>query len=176
MSKLSYRMIYIAGAPAGLLGVDELFNALFDTGLTPNDENLREKIIKGVKKHNFVPKPAIKDYQDVLLREYLKYYQACTGGDAPVTRDYGLWEGHPREHIPWFPTVSEELCNGCGKCIEVCPKDVFQQLENGKVMVVEPFLCIVGCCFCKSACDPKAILMPQREMLDQYRHGQKRAT
>jgi hypothetical protein len=28
----------------------------------------------------------------------------------------------------------------------------------------------VGCCFCKSACDPQAILMPQREMLDQYRH------
>lgn len=176
MGNLSYRMIYIGGAPAGLLGVDELFNVLFEAGMTPGDENLGEKLIKGVKKHNFVPKPAIKDYQDVLLREYLKYYHARTGGDAPVTRDYGQWEGYPREHIPWFPTVSEELCNGCGKCIEVCPKDVFQQLENGKVMVVEPFLCIVGCCFCKSACDPKAILMPQREMLDQYRHGQMHAT
>jgi len=176
MSNLSYRMIYIAGAPAGLQGVNELFNALFDAGVTPGEDNIGEKIIQDVKKHNFVPKPAIKDYQDVLVREYLKYYQTREGGKVPEVKDYGQWEGYPREHIPWFPTVSEELCNGCGKCIEVCPKDVFEQMENGKVIVIEPFLCIVGCCFCKSACGPKAILMPQREMLDQYRHGQKHAS
>jgi len=176
MSDLSYRMIYIGGAPAGLLGLDELFSELFDAGVIPNDENIGEKIIKGVKKHNFVPKPAIEDYKDVLLREYLKYYQARSGGQSPAARDYGRWEGYPREHIPWFPTISEELCNGCGNCIEVCPKDVFFQKENGKVIVIEPFLCIVGCCFCKSACDPEAILMPQREMLDQYRHGTRRAS
>ena len=176
MSDLSYRMVYIGGAPAGLLGLDELFTELFDAEITPNDEAIGDKIIKGVKKHNFVPKPAIKDYQDVLRREYLKYYLTRTGGESPVTRDYGQWEGYPREHIPWFPTVSEELCNGCGKCIEVCPKDVFEQQENGKVIVIEPFLCIVGCCFCKSACDPEAILMPQREMLDQYRHGMRKST
>lgn len=169
-------MIYIGGAPAGLLGLDELFNELFDAGVVPDDEDIGEKIIKGVKNHNFVPKPAVEEYQEVLVRDYFQYYQSRSGGKAPVTRDYGEWEGYPREHIPWFPTVSEALCNGCGKCIEACPKDVFLQKENGKVIVVEPFLCIVGCCFCKSACDPGAILMPQREMLDQYRHGMRKST
>ena len=173
MDTLSYRMIYIGGTPAGLLGVDELFHDLFTAGVSPTDENTGKKIIKGVKEHNFIPKPAIEDYQEVLEREYLKYYRARNNGETPGDRDYGQWENIPREQIPWFPTVSEELCNGCGNCLEVCPKDVFEKLENGKVMVVDPFLCIVGCCFCKSACDPHAIMMPNREMLDQYRHGQR---
>lgn len=176
MSDLSYRMIYIGGAPAGLLGLGELFTELFDAGVTPNDEAIGDTIIKRVKKHNFVPRPATKDYQDVLTREYLKYYRTRMDGESPVAMDYGQWEGHPREHIPWFPTVSEELCTGCGKCIEVCPKDVFEQQENGKVIAIESLLCIVGCCFCKSACDPKAILMPEKSMLDQFRHGQRHAT
>jgi ferredoxin len=176
MSKLSYRMIYIGGAPAGLLGVNEVFNVLYESDHSPDDESIGEEIIKGIKQYNFVPKPALQEYRDVLLQEYRKYYRSRKGGKAPENRDYGQWEGYPREQIPWFPTVSEELCNGCGNCIEVCPKNVFEQLENGKVIVMEPFLCIVGCCFCKSACDPHAILMPQREMLDQYRHGMRKST
>lgn len=170
MSNLSYRMIFIGGTPAGLLGLEELFKELFDLGHQPGDDELGMVLLKGVRKHNFVPKPAVASYQEVLTREYKKYYAERSGGDAVVARDYGQWEGYPREQIPWFPGVSADLCNGCGKCLEVCPKDVFDQKEDGKVEVVEPFLCIVGCCFCKSACDPQAILMPQREMLDQYRH------
>jgi len=176
MSTLSYRMIHIGGAPTGLLGLDELFHELFESGGSPGDDSTAEKIIIGVRKHNFIPKPAIKDYREVLQREYQKYYQLRGSGESIKPRDYGQWEGYPREHIPWFPAVSEDLCNGCGKCIEVCPKDVFEQNENGKVVVVEPFLCIVGCCFCKSACDPEAILMPKRDMLDHYQHGQRKVT
>lgn len=174
MSELSYRMIHIGGAPAGLLGLDELFNELFESGCTPDE--VEEKLIKGVRKHNFIPKPALKDFSTVLLQEYRKYFQTKLSGKPLQTMNYGQWEGYPREHIPWFPAVSEDLCDGCGKCIEVCPKEVFETKENGKVAVVEPFLCIVGCCFCKSACDPAAIMMPNRDMLDQYRHGQRKAT
>jgi NAD-dependent dihydropyrimidine dehydrogenase PreA subunit len=176
MTELSYRMIYIGGAPAGLLGLEELFDDLFTSGLDPEHSDLPDSLIKGVRQHNFLPKPAIGDYQEVLIREYQKYYRDRSGGKAVVARDYGQWEGFPREHIPWFPVVSAELCNGCGKCIEVCPKEVFETKEDGKVEVVEPFLCIVGCCFCKSACDPKAILMPNRSMLDQFHHGQRPST
>jgi len=176
MGDLSYRMIYIGGAPAGLLGLEELFDALYGAGHTPDDMDIDEMLLRGVRQHNFVPKPAVPDYQAVIGSEYQKYYQKRSVGEAVASRDYGQWEGYPREQIPWFPVVSAELCNGCLKCIEVCPKDVFAEEENGKVAVVEPFLCIVGCCFCKSACDPQAILMPNKEMLDQYRHGQRHAT
>jgi NAD-dependent dihydropyrimidine dehydrogenase PreA subunit len=176
MTNLSYRMMSIGGAPAGLLGLEELFADLFDSGVTPTDADSGEKIITGVRQHNYIPKPAIGDYQDALLREYKKYFRDRSGGKAVVARDYGQWEGFPREHIPWFPVISAELCDGCGKCIEVCPKDVFETNEDGKVEVVEPFLCIVGCCFCKSACTLKAILMPDRNILNQFQHGQRPST
>jgi NAD-dependent dihydropyrimidine dehydrogenase PreA subunit len=176
MAALSYRMLMIDGVPAGLLGLAELFDAIYEADHHPDDENIGEVLIQGLRKHNFIPKPAIAAYNQVIIREFRTYYQKRTGGSDLVAQDYGTWEGYPRENIPWFPTISGELCDGCGKCLEVCPKVVFTIDEIGKAVVVEPFLCIVGCCFCKSACDPGAILMPNREMLDHYRHGQRHST
>lgn len=176
MPELSYRMLQIGGAPAGLLGLDELFAELFEAGVNPEDTEAVQRLLKGVRKHNFIPKPAFADYSMALMGEYKHYYTDRSSGGTGARRDYGKWEGIPREQIPWFPTVSLDLCTACGKCLEVCPKDVFAGREDGKVDVVEPFLCIVGCCMCKSACDPQAILMPERSMLDQYRHGQRHAT
>lgn len=175
MPELSYRMLNIGGVPAGLLGLNELFLDLFESGWKPGDEKMKEALIDGSKQHNFIPKPAVEDYAEVLLSEYERFYNRLNQGEDAASHDYGQWMGIPREQIPWFPAISAELCNGCVKCIEVCPKDVFAETEDGKVAVIEPFLCIVGCCFCKSACDPMAILMPQKEMLDQYQHGQRQA-
>jgi ferredoxin len=175
MGKLSYRMLQIGGAPAGLIGLDELFEALFESGLNPDADETPDRLVRGVRQHNFIPKPALEDYRQALLQEYRAYWQSRSGGDSAAPTDYGQWQGLPREQIPWFPTVAAELCNGCGKCLEVCPKDVFRQAADDKVTVVEPFLCIVGCCFCKSACDPGAIHMPDKAMLDAYRHGQRQA-
>lgn len=162
-------MLIIGTAPAGLLGLEELFNQLYDAAVTPNDDNLEQKLIAGVRKHNFIPASTLKDYALVLRREYEKFCQTKQGGKASVARDYGTWQGHPREQIPWFPTVSSELCNGCGKCIDLCAHPVYDRDADGKAIVVEPFLCIVGCCFCKSVCDPKAILFPSQELLNNYR-------
>jgi NAD-dependent dihydropyrimidine dehydrogenase PreA subunit len=175
MRDLSYRMIFIAGAPAGLLGLNELFKDLNDAGVHPHNLDAGDRLINGIRQHNYIPKPALENYRQALLAEYSRFHQEQSGSAGTAVRDYGTWEGHPREQIPWFPTVSAVLCNGCGKCLDVCPKEVFAKTEDGKVEVVEPFLCIVGCCFCKSACDPEAILMPQKEMLDAFRHGQRQA-
>ena len=173
MTKLSYQMVHVGSAPAGLLGVYELFHTLYEDGASPSDENIADLLVKGIREHNFIPRPSIEDYKTALTREYLRYYHDRKAGKPTGPRNYGEWEGYPREHIPWFPTVSAELCDGCGNCLEVCPKDVFILDDSNKALVVDPFMCIVGCCFCKSACDPNAILMPLREMLDQYRHGKR---
>lgn len=173
MGKLSFQMVYIGSTPAGLLGMYELFDSLFSAGFTPFDTTTADRLLIGIREHNFVPKPAIDDYRQALRREYLIFYCDKKAGKPVGPKDYGEWEGYPREQIPWFPTVSSALCDGCGNCLEVCPKDVFMLDDEGKVIVADPFTCIVGCCFCKSACDPKAILMPTREMLDQYRHGKR---
>ncbi len=176
MTSLSYRMLMIGGVPAGLLGLTELFASLYEADRHPDEPNIGKVLIQGVREHNFVPKPSSAQYEEILIREYRTYFQRRSGGSTVAVKDYGTWEGHPRENIPWFPSVSAELCDGCEKCIEVCPKDVFEMNENKKAVVVEPFLCIVGCCFCKSACGPLAILMPNRAMLDHYRHGQRHST
>lgn len=176
MAKLSYRMLQIGGVPAGLLGLDEIFAELFAEGASPDQPETLDQLIKAVRKHNFIAKPALEDYRVVLSKEYQRYFDQRAQGRDVAPRHYGTWVGIPREQIPWFPVVSAELCNGCGKCLEVCPKDVFAITDKQVVEVVEPFACIVGCCFCKSACDPQAILMPEKSMLDHYRHGQRHAT
>lgn len=169
MDKLSYRMLFIGKAPAGLLGLQELFADLYDQGSQPGTKENGEMLIAGVKQNNFVPPPAVEDYRIVLMREYAKYYKGRMGGKSVVAKNYGTWQGHPRETIPWFPAISADLCNGCKACLELCAHDVYDLGENNKVIVVDPFSCIVGCCFCKSVCNPKAILFPSQEMLTNYR-------
>ncbi len=34
------------------------------------------------------------------------------------------------------PVLNKELCDGCGKCVEVCLTDVFFGTEQGKIPVV----------------------------------------
>ncbi|MFW6138345.1 MAG: mercury methylation ferredoxin HgcB [Spirochaetota bacterium] len=46
-------------------------------------------------------------------------------------------------------------CNGCGKCVEVCPRDVFK-IESGKAFVINRDLCI-ECGACALNCEQKAI-------------------
>ena len=74
MPDLSYRMLQIAGVPAGLLGLDELFEALFEDNQLPDAPETHQQLIKGVRKHNFIPKPALEDYGRVLVREYRHYF------------------------------------------------------------------------------------------------------
>lgn len=169
MDKLSYRMLFIGNAPAGLLGLEELFAELYDKGSQPGIKENGDMLISGVRNNNFIPEPAVDEYKVVLMREYSKYYKRRMEGKTTVAKNYGTWQGHPRETIPWFPTISADLCNSCDACLELCAHGVYDKGEDGKVIVVDPFSCIVGCCFCKSVCDPKAIVFPSQELLNNYR-------
>ena len=169
MGDLSYRMLQIAGAPAGLLGLEELFSQLFSEGLDPNAEDLRKRLLSNVRKHNFIPKPTENDYASALAMEYTRFYRSKQAGKAWEKKDYGKWRGYPREQIPWFPTIAPTLCNDCGACMDTCAREVFERDIKGKIVVVEPFQCMVGCCFCKSVCEPHALLFPSQELLNNYR-------
>lgn len=166
---LSYRMLNIEGVPAGLLGLEELFSRLFADEVVPNAPDTPGLILDGVKEHNFIPKPAIQSYVNTLQQEYQRYYRKRKSGNATVARNYGTWHSYPREQIPWFPTIADQLCTNCGACLDLCAREVYEQDEDGKIWVAEPFLCMVGCCFCKSVCEPKAILMPSQDILKNFR-------
>jgi len=54
-----------------------------------------------------------------------------------------------------YPKIKVTNCKGSGKCVEVCPKDVFK-IVNKKVKIVNPMNCIL-CEACEEACPHNAI-------------------
>ena len=77
--------------------------------------------------------------------------------------------GIPRESIPWFPTVKEENCDACGKCIEFCRYGVYEPGEAGKASVIAPYNCIVGCSYCSTdVCTKGVISFPSIEWLREF--------
>lgn len=166
---LSYHMLQIGGVPAGLKGLDELLSELYEQGLCPDDPDLEKKLIAGIRVNNYIPRVAINDYKSALVRAYTHFYAQKSGDENYEVRSYGTWRGYPRESIPWFPTIAEELCTGCGLCLEFCSYGVYEPQADGKVTVVEPYLCRVGCSSCTAVCEPKAILFPPYDLLKDYR-------
>ncbi len=169
MAKLSYRQILVRRLPAGMHGLDELFDELYEQGRRPDEADLGPELVKRAQAHNYIPQAAIEDFAQALLREYRKYADQRAGGGKPSPVNYGTWRGHPREHIPWYPMIAAELCDGCGVCLQLCKCGVLVPTTDGKVEVVEPFKCVVGCSSCATICKPKAITFPPRTILSAFR-------
>ncbi len=74
--------------------------------------------------------------------------------------------GRGRDHAKWQPvsvcaykylpriTVNEELCDGCGECVEYCPKHILT-LAEGRLRVVEELKCTT-CGECVRHCPKEA--------------------
>jgi len=162
MAQLSYRQVLVGKMLIGVLGLDELFDELYTQGRLPDEEGLGTELAGRARKHNYIPPPAVDEYARALLREYREYAESPTAG-------YGAWRGHPREHIPWFPTLATDLCDNCGACLKFCSFGVFETAEDGKIVAAEPLKCQVGCSACVTICRPRAISFPPRTILDAFR-------
>ena len=171
MPQLSRRQVLVGTRPAGMHGLDELFAELYAQGRDPSEPDLGLELVERARAHNFIPKPAIGEYAEALVREYRQYASSCASGGRPGPVNYGTWRGYPREQIPWFPTVALDLCDGCGACLKFCSSGVYQALPDGKAIVADPFRCEVGCSMCAGACPPHAISFPPRTILETYRPG-----
>ena len=80
------------------------------------------------------------------------------------------WHGIPRADIVWHPTIADEICNGCGACINGCCNEVYEWDEaSGKPEVVNPGWCSVGCQSCSKRCPTGAITFPDPAYLEELK-------
>ena len=161
------KMVLIGNQLIGLVGLDEIFEELYQKDQKPN-ESILNKLLSLARKDNYIPSKQEEIYASALLREYSLYYQKKLNGSKEETSDSCCtWQGIPRETIPWYPTVYEEKCDGCKKCYDMCPQKVYFWDEKiNKPKVVNPFACVVGCSGCAEICKLKAISFPPISILD----------
>ena len=165
----AYRQILVDGSPVGLQGLDDALEALCAAGWQPGAVGLGLELVKRLSRDNYIPPSAQANFAAALEREYAVYLARGESGAPARQAGYGTWRGHPRETIPWFPTVNDELCDGCGVCLKLCSTHCLAPTEDGKVWVADPFACVVGCSSCATVCKPKAVTFPPRAMLDAYK-------
>ncbi|AIS53058.1 ferredoxin [Thermoanaerobacter kivui] len=72
--------------------------------------------------------------------------------------------GVPREKIDWFPIIDYDKCNNCLECVKFCPHDVYEVRENEekKVIVKNPYNCVVFCRACGKTCGVDALSFPDK--------------
>jgi len=56
-------------------------------------------------------------------------------------------------------TVDNDKCEGCGECVEVCPVEVFELVDD-KSVPVNADECL-GCESCVEVCEPGAITVEE---------------
>ncbi|MFH1102611.1 MAG: ferredoxin [Pseudomonadota bacterium] len=61
--------------------------------------------------------------------------------------------------MAFLVTVDQEKCEGCGECVEVCPVEVFELVDE-KSSPVNADECL-GCESCVEVCEPVAITVEE---------------
>jgi NAD-dependent dihydropyrimidine dehydrogenase PreA subunit len=76
----------------------------------------------------------------------------------------GMYSGLPRKEIEWYPKINYDLCTSCEVCLNFCHNEVFTK-DGDKVVVSQPYNCLVGCKACAPLCTAGAITFPSRDKL-----------
>ena len=69
-----------------------------------------------------------------------------------------------------LPLINEEICTGCGKCVEACPSGALDLVE-GHATIVRPELCSY-CGDCEELCPKGAIARPFEVILGEKADSQ----
>lgn len=76
---------------------------------------------------------------------------------------------HPVHTTNFIPWLNDETCNGCGKCVTLCPVEAMTLVSshnpdnlNGKKAKVQEDICL-GCGICISGCNKNSIRLKPRE-------------
>lgn len=160
------RMIEVGGREVGMVGLDELFVELSELASEIEPGSLRRKLLEGAARRNYVPEALRGEYAEAL---YIAF-RAFLEGESEPDRSGPTWRGIPRRDVEWYPTIDDDLCDGCRKCLDFCSFGVFTySAERDVVEVGSPYACVVGCSLCSSLCSPRAIAFPPLSYLDRFK-------
>ncbi len=71
---------------------------------------------------------------------------------------------HPVQTTSFIPSINENTCINCGKCIKVCPIDAIKkEVENDKVKIIVDENRCLGCGVCVRSCHKNAIMLHKRK-------------
>jgi ferredoxin len=104
------------------------------------------------------------------VRERVNFICNCCGCccEAMIAaRKFGFL--NPVHTTGFIPSIIEENCNGCGKCVALCPVEAMTLVSsndpkkpNRKKAKVDSEVCL-GCGVCISGCDRKGIVLQSRK-------------
>jgi hypothetical protein len=111
----SCRQVRMGRAMVGVAGLPVIFTELHAEQYEPDDGVVPE-LLERARQHNYNPSFSEGVYAEALLREFKEFYWQQDYGEESAS-GYGTWRGHPREKTPWYPTINDGRCDGCGACV-----------------------------------------------------------
>ncbi|MCJ7443332.1 MAG: DNA-directed RNA polymerase subunit D [Methanotrichaceae archaeon] len=108
-------------------------------------------------------RPALEEIPIVILSEGEK---VVIEGFASMRRgrDHSKWNSGTLCGYKNLPLIEIDACNGCAKCVQVCPRKVLA-IEENRVKAVNPVDCSL-CKLCIDACEARAIKV--KPILDSF--------
>jgi NAD-dependent dihydropyrimidine dehydrogenase PreA subunit len=104
------------------------------------------------------------------VREKVSFICNCCGCCCEAliaARKFGFQ--NPVHTTNFIPYINEERCNGCGKCVALCPVEAMTLIsandpikQNRKKAKLVEEICL-GCGVCVNGCDKKSIKLKSRE-------------
>ena len=100
------------------------------------------------------------------VRENVTFICNCCGCccEALVAaKKFGMLQ--PVQTTAYIPKVNKESCNGCGKCVGLCPINAIekqQQENNIRGITINEDICL-GCGVCVRGCPKKSLLLVRRK-------------
>ncbi len=164
--------LYREGEQVKVLGVDTLSDEQIEIdadmvvlacAIVPNSgvKELAQKLKIGTDEHGFLNEahPKLKPVESLTRGIYMAG-SAQSPKDIPDTvsqagfaasKVKSLFSGDELQHSPTVVYVEEDLCTGCGQCVEACVYEAREIDEKNKIARVEEVLC-EGCGACVAAC------------------------
>jgi ferredoxin len=104
------------------------------------------------------------------VREQVNFICNCCGCCCEAliaARKFGFL--HPVHTTNFIPSINTELCDGCGKCVSLCPVEAMTLVASNdplkplrKKAKLEQEICL-GCGVCLSGCSKNAIMLKSRK-------------